>query len=380
VRKARGRSRQAAATVGDVLAALNVLAPFGSAAEWDNVGLLLGRADWPATRGLLAIDVTDAVADEALRARCDVLVAYHPPIFKGLRAVTPDAPGPTARLPDLLRAGVSVIALHTALDAAVGGTNDVLLDVFAPVERRPLTPLVRTDRQYKLVVFVPPRDVDKLRGALAAAGAGVIGHYSECSFELAGRGTFRGDETTRPTVGRRGVLEHADEIRLEMVVPRVRLGDVVRALYAQHSYEEPAFDLYPVHELAGRGGVGMGRVGVLKQSQRGDALLRKLARRVDLSAALVVGSLKRRFESVTAAAGSFGVEELRDPASLVLTGELKHHDALHLQRRGVTAVCLGHYASERPVLDVVRAHLAALVHGLRLTLARGDGPPLRPVR
>jgi dinuclear metal center YbgI/SA1388 family protein len=365
--------------VADLLAAVDGLAPLEYAAEWDNVGLLAGRPEWPARRGLLAIDLTDGVAREALRKRADVLVVYHPPIFKGIRAITPEAACPTTLLPDLLAAKVSIIALHTALDAAVGGTNDVLLDIFAPARRYPLEPLVHEDRQYKLVVFVPPREVDRLRRALAAAGAGVIGHYTECSFELSGRGTFRGDETTHPTVGRKQVLEHADEVRLEMVLPRDRLSPVVRALYAAHSYEEPAFDVYPVHEPAGRGAAGMGRVGVLRRPQRGTDLVARLGKHVDLACALVVGNLKRRFRSVTVAAGLFGVRAFRDPDSLVLTGEFKHHDALELQRRDVTAVHLGHYASERPVLDWLRTWLRKSLPAVRLEIARSGRAPFSPL-
>lgn len=377
LRRRRNRDRNTA-LVEDVWQALNALAPFEYAAEWDNVGLLAGRRDAPATRVLLAIDLTDAVAREALRTKADLLVLYHPPIFKGIRTLTADTPGPTALLPDLLAARVSIIALHTALDAAAGGTNDVLLDVFDPMERYPLEPRARTGHRYKLVVFVPPREADTLRRALAAAGAGVIGHYSECSFALAGRGTFRGDETTQPVVGHELVLEHVEETRLEMVVPRSPLAAVVRALYANHSYEEPAFDVYPLYEPVGRGDVGLGRVGVLKRPERGDTLVRKLGRRVDLSAATVVGDLKRRFRSLTVAAGAFGVASFRDPDSLVLTGEFKHHDALELQRRGITAVHLGHYASERPVLEVVRGHLLKSLPSLRSAIARADRGPLLP--
>jgi hypothetical protein len=282
-------------------------------------------------------------------------------------------------LPDLLAARIAIVALHTALDVAAGGTNDVLLDVFAPVERYPLEPTVIENQAHKLVVFVPPAEVDRLRTALAAAGAGVIGHYTECSFELPGRGTFRGDETTRPAVGQKLVLEHADEIRLEMVVPRQQLVEVVSALYATHTYEEPAFDLYPLHELAARGAVGQGRVGVLKRPTRGDQLMRQLAQRVDLACATVVGNLRRRFRSVTAAVGAFGVRNFRDPDALVLTGEFKHHDALKLLRRNVTAVHLGHYASERPVLDVIRTQLKRELPGIRLSIARADRAPFTPL-
>ncbi|MBU0639699.1 MAG: Nif3-like dinuclear metal center hexameric protein [Planctomycetes bacterium] len=366
-------------TVGEVYAALDAFAPFARAADWDNVGLLAGRMEWPARRVLLAIDLTDAVAREALAGSADIVLLYHPPIFKGIRAVTPDARGPTGLLPDLLAARVALIAVHTALDEAVGGTNDIVLDVFEPVRRWPLEPSREDGRQYKLVVFVPTAEVDALREALSGAGAGHIGHYSECSFELAGRGTFRGDDSTQPTIGRKQRLEHVAEVRLEMVVPEPRLGPVVRALYERHSYEEPAFDLYPTRTLAGRGQVGGGRVGELRRPQRGQALIRKLRGHMDLTGATVVGNLKGSFRSVTVAAGAFGVRGLCDPASLVLTGEFKHHDALELLRRGVTAVHLGHFASERPVLEVLRQRLVAGVKGVQATLARADRTPYQPL-
>ncbi len=367
------------ATVADLLAALDAIAPLAQAAEWDNVGLLAGRPEWPVRRALLAIDLTDAAAREALAAKVEAVVVYHPPIFKGIKSITPDAPGPTSLLPDLLASRVAIIALHTALDHARGGTNDLLLDAFDTRERRPLEPIIDDGGSLKLVVFVPPAEVDSLRNALSAAGAGVIGHYSHCSYELAGQGTFIGDETTNPTVGGKLRLERVDETRLEMVVPKRRLPAVVRALYAAHSYEEPAFDLYPVAALAGRGEVGSGRVGTLRKPQTGVALLKQISAVVDFSRAQVVGDLKRRFTSVTAAAGSFGVAAFHDAKSLVLTGEFKHHDALELLRRGVTAVRLDHYASERPVLPYVRQRLAASLRGVRCSVSRKDRSPFQPM-
>lgn len=378
----RGRSNVrggSAVRASDVLEAVDSIAPLAGAADWDNVGLLCGRPEWPASRVLLAIDLTDAVAREALRRGTQTLVVYHPPIFKGIRSVTPTAAAPTTMLPDLLAQRVSVIAVHTALDAAPGGTNDLLLDMLDCVERWPLAPQRIEGAGYKLVVFVPPAEVPRLRAALSQAGAGVIGHYSECSFELRGRGTFLGDETTRPAVGKRGALETVDEVRLEMVLPASRLGPVVRALYAAHSYEEPAFDLYPVHELRARGQAGMGRVGRLRKPLRGRAILERLRKHVDLSAAAAVGDLRRRFARVTAAAGSFGTQAHRDCDSLVVTGELRHHEALELLARDVTAICLGHYASERPVLAYLQRRLRQLAPEVRVEISTADRSPLASV-
>ncbi len=375
---ANAGGRRRVCSTHELVTAVDEIAPLQAAADWDNVGLLAGSADWPVSRALIAIDLTDAVADEALAKQADALVLYHPPIFKPIQRITDDHSA-TRRFPDLLAARTSIVALHTALDVAVGGTNDVLLDVFALTDRYPLDVSVERESGYKLVVFVPDAEVDGLRAALAAAGAGVIGAYTECSYALHGRGSFRGDETTNPTIGRRQRLEHVDEVRLEMVVPAKRLAPVVRALYAGHSYEEPAFDLYPVATVAGRGAVGLGRVGELRRPTRGSTLVKALGGRVDLRRAAVVGDLRRTFSRVVTAAGSFGVRSFRDPDALVLTGEFRHHEALELLRRGVTAVYLDHYASERPVLDVLQQRLAQRLPAVKFAIARTDRSPLRPL-
>lgn len=367
-----GRARWSVAQVSD---ALNTIAPFSLASEWDNVGLLAGKLDWPATRLLLAIDLTDAVAREAIAGGYSTVVAYHPPIFKGIRSITNRAEAPTSLLPDLLAARIGIFALHTALDSAVGGTNDVLLDAFDVVSRTPLEPAMESGTDFKLVVFVSQGEVGELRSALAAAGAGRIGHYEECAFELHGFGSFRGDETTNPTRGRRMQTERVDEARLEMIVPKPRLAEVVAALHANHSYEEPAFDLYPLAKMPMRGKTGLGRIGKLRSALNGARLLARLRKIANCSIATAVGEIKRTFTSVTAAAGSFGVCSFRDRDSLYITGEIKHHDALDLVKRGIAAICLGHDASERPILPVLQQRLRLALPGIDVRISKADGSP-----
>ncbi len=369
----------APSSVATLLDELDRLAPLADAAEWDNVGLIAGQPEWPATRVLTSIDLTDAVADEVLRGGFDCVLAYHPPIFKGTRRIAPGAEASTRRLAELLAARVSLLAIHTALDAAVGGTNDVLLDCFELARRYPLDAQPASESLCKLVVFVPGDALERLRSELARAGAGQIGHYAECSFELQGQGTFRGDDSTNPVIGQRGQLERVAEVRLEMLAPQRRLGELVRCIYANHPYEEPAYDIYPLSTLAGRGQVGLGRVGVLAQPQPGSELVKRLQPHVDLSNARIVGDLRRTFSSVIAAAGAFGVRRFRDPAALVLTGEFKHHDALELLKHDICAIHLGHDASERPALGALSMRLAAQLPAVKFTAAQADRSPFRPL-
>jgi hypothetical protein len=96
----------------------------------------------------------------------------------------------------------------------------------------------------KLVVFVPREALDTLRDALFAAGAGRIGDYERCSWYTQGTGTFRGGESTTPSVGESGREERVAELRLETIFPEEKHEAVLAALKQAHPYEEPAFDIY----------------------------------------------------------------------------------------------------------------------------------------
>jgi len=121
--------------VGDLVRAMESIAPTRFAAAWDNVGLLVGDASAALSRVLLAIDCTPAVAAEACRSRCEAIVSYHPVLFDGQKTFLS---GSVAY--DLARAGVAVYSPHTALDVVQGGTNDVLADALEMTDRAPLRP------------------------------------------------------------------------------------------------------------------------------------------------------------------------------------------------------------------------------------------------
>src|SRR5262249_37636616 len=167
-----------------------------------------------------------------------------------------------ALLLKLVRAGVAVYSPHTAFDNAPGGINDILAKRLGLGGVRPLRSLA-TEKNAKLAVFVPDADLGKVSDAVFAAGAGVIGQYRECSFRLAGTGTFFGGDLANPTIGQKGRREDVSEWRLEVVCPQVKLEAVLGALRQAHSYEEPAFDIYPLQGDPSRH--GQGRVGEFDQ-------------------------------------------------------------------------------------------------------------------
>ncbi|MHC4414352.1 MAG: Nif3-like dinuclear metal center hexameric protein [Planctomycetota bacterium] len=368
--------------VSQIIEAVESIAPPEYAAAWDNVGLLVGARDWDATALLLATDLTDAVLKEAIHTEARMVVSYHPPIFDPLRAVTDATPSQRVALM-AARGGVAIYSPHTALDAAPGGLNDWIAAGLGAGDVRPLEVhrALPPSEQYKLVTFCPADAVDRLRNALALIGAGRIGRYELCSFEMPGTGTFFGGTGAHPRVGRAGALERVDEIRLEMVCSEASLALAVSTLRQFHPYEEPPIEIYRLQERPQRD-VGQGRKVVLDEKVSLRTLVERIKRRLGVEGVSVaVGdSSHRRYGTIGLCAGAGG--SLRPAASrqgceAFLTGEMRHHDVLAAQADGCTVVLAGHTASERGYLKVLRKRLLGKLPGVTVAVSRKDTEVLR---
>jgi hypothetical protein len=240
-------------------------------------------------------------------------------------------------------------------------------------ERKPLRVAEGKAGEYKLVVFVPVEAVEKVSRALFETGAGRIGNYSSCSFRSAGTGTFFGEAGSEPTVGQSGRLEKVEEIRLETVVPIGRVDEVIRALRANHPYEEPAFDL---NLLAAVSDKGQGRIGAIPPAARGE-IFDRIKRELGIGHLLVVGPTEGIVSRVAVCAGScvnMLDDAIKAKADLYLTGEIRHHDAVKAAAAGLTVVCTLHSNSERAVLKRLAKRLGetAGMPGVLVSLADRD--------
>jgi len=101
----------------------------------------------------------------------------------------------------------------------------------------------------KFIVFVPLSHADIIRQALGEAGAGKIGNYDFCSFSSRGTGRFRGNEKTNPAIGEAGKYEAVEEKKIEVIVPREILKNVIEKVKSVHPYDEVAFDIYPLETI-----------------------------------------------------------------------------------------------------------------------------------
>jgi dinuclear metal center YbgI/SA1388 family protein len=361
-------------TVAAVVAFLEQFAPPASAAEWDNVGLLLGEREAPVERVLACLTVTPESAAEAVDTGAQLVVTHHPILFRAVQRLTGDTPEGKTLL-GLARAGVAVYSPHTAFDNTAGGINDALA---GRLGLQDVAPLRRGEgpRTCKLVVFVPEQDLARVSDALFAAGAGRIGQYRECSFRLPGTGTFFGSESTSPAVGQKGRREEVSEWRLEVICPEPAVDAVVAAMRRAHSYEEPAYDVYPL--APGPAVTGEGRIGSLPNPMP----LRELAQAVRASLACgpvqAVGNAERpvqRVAVVCGAGGSLLRDAVRARADVLLTGEARFHDYLAAQAQGLALVLPGHFATERFGVEELARRLQAEWPGLTIWPSRREADP-----
>lgn len=363
-------------TVANVVDYLDQFAPRDLAADWDNVGLLLGERSATVERIMTCLTLTPESAAEAIEERAQLIVTHHPILFRGVKRLNDDTAEGRMVL-SLARAGVAVYSPHTAFDNTRGGINELLARRLGLVDVRPLR-CADERKQMKIVVFVPESDLNRVAEAMFAAGAGNIGEYRECSFRLDGVGTFHGSVATNPTVGQKGRREEVNEWRLEAICPVRCIEAVVAAIRHSHSYEEPAFDVYPLHALPSLRGEG--RIGMLERgrplSELGETVKASL-----LSGPIqIIGDLKREVKTVAIVCGAGGEmmpDALRAQADVFLTGEMRFHDYLHARAYGLALILPGHYATERCGIEDLADRLRGQFPRLHIWASKQESDPVQ---
>jgi dinuclear metal center YbgI/SA1388 family protein len=372
-------------TLAEVLALLERLAPLDLAEDWDNVGLLLepsGAAMRPIARAFLCIDLGESVLAEAIERNADFIVAYHPPLFKGLKRLRASSADERVIL-RALEAKLPIYSPHTALDAAQNGVNDWLARAVGTGTHSALAPHTNLRGECKLVVFTPRSHVAQLRSALSTElGAGQIGNYSECAYELEGKGSFFGNDSAAPAVGERGRLEFVDEVRLEMRCDSRALKDLARVITAHHPYEEPAWDVYPLATPT-RANVGAGRLLELATPISLPEAIARLKQALGVATLRVASSGRQDagapIQRVAVCAGAGGsVFEPVHGVDLFVTGELRHHDVLSKVRSGASVILSEHSHTERGFLPEFARSMSELAQGaLEVLVSTRDADPLR---
>ena len=313
--------------------------------ENDPIGLAIGTLNKTVTNVLVTLDVTDAVVDEAIENGCELIIAHHPPIFRKLANIRTDNPQ-GALFEKLIKNDIAVYAAHTNLDVAPGGVNDLLADALQLQYTKILDETYK-ENLMKLAVFVSENEADELREALAKAGAGQLGDYSNCSFSTEGKGRFKPLADADPFIGTPGEQEIVAEEKIEVVFPASKKARVLKAMFNAHPYEEPAYDLFHLDVVAEK--QGLGRIGSLKEPMTLQAFAEFVKQQLDVPALRVVGPLDRLVQKV-AVVGGDGNKYIYTAkfagADVFVTGDIGFHMAQDAEVNGLSIVDPGHHVEK----------------------------------
>ncbi len=339
-------------SVADLLSSLEAVSPLAKAGGWDPVGLQIGDPVGAAQKVAVCHEVTGTVVTAAVEASTDLLISYHPLLFRATTRLVAGADA-VGRAYALARHGVALAVVHTAFDVAPGGVADALAESLELVDVTPFGPNWTSDT-VKVVTFAPAGDVDTIAHAMSRVGAGTIGAYTGCSFRSEGLGTFEAGAGTKPATGVAGAVNAEAETRIEMIAPAGRRDAVVAALVGAHPYEEPAYDVYAVDANAGF----IGRRGSLPSRTTLGEFALTVADRLDAEPR-IAGDRGRLIERVAVVPGSGrSFVSTARPADVIVTGDVGHHDARAALEQGLAVIDPGHAATERP--GVARLYAAVL--------------------
>jgi len=344
----------ATATIKDVTGKLEQLAPRIYQEDYDNSGLITGNPGTAVTGILVTLDCTEAVIEEAIQQNCNLVVAHHPILFKGIKKLT----GQNYVERTLIKAiqnQVAIYAIHTNLDNVHTGVNKKIAEQLGLTNLHILAPRAHT--LLKLVTFIPPDHAENVANHLFAAGAGQVGNYKNCSFSVSGEGTFLPTENTNPFQGTRGKLERASEVRLEVILPEPARARVLQALKANHPYEEVAYYLTVLENDNQE--VGAGMIGDLATPLPAMAFLEHVKSKMNTGCVRYTPLPQKTIKKVAICGGSGSFllpKAIARGADAFVSADFKYHEFFDAEGK-ILIADIGHYESEQFTKDLLTAFL-----------------------
>lgn len=354
--------------VKDVIEVLEELAPLAYSEDFDNTGLLVGDRQAEVSGILVTLDTLEVVVDEAIARDCNLIVSFHPIIFKGLKKIT----GTNYVERVVLKAiqnNIAIFSIHTALDNAWNGVSAMMSEKLQLEQRSILLP--QSGTIHKLVTYVPSEKAATVREALFAAGAGNIGNYSNCSFNQSGMGSFKGNEASQPTVGKRGETHFEAEVKIGVTFLKHLESKVLAALFDAHPYEEVAYEISTLNNANQQ--IGMGMVGTLKNEMSEIDFLKYLKKTFRTGcvrhSALLEKSIRK--VAVLGGSGSFAIGAAKAAgADAFVTADLKYHDFFSAENH-ILLTDVGHYESEQYTKELLVSHLSKKISNFAPALPEG---------
>jgi dinuclear metal center YbgI/SA1388 family protein len=360
--------------IQDVINHLEELAPLAYAEDFDNIGLLVGDKNEKITGILVTLDTLEAVVDEAIKENCNLIVSFHPIIFKGLKKLT----GKTYVERVVLKAikhNIAIFAIHTALDNALQGVNDMICNQLELTNKHILIPQSETIK--KLTTYVPKNEAEHLRTTLFKAGAGRIGNYSDCSFNIEGLGTFNGNEKSNPTKGQKGNIHTEEETQISVTFAKHLESKILQTLFKTHSYEEVAYEITTLENKNQH--IGMGMIGELKEPMDGLVFLDYLKTKMKTECIRHSSILNKPIKKVAVlgGSGSFAIQAAKaSDADAFITADLKYHDFFTAENN-ILLADIGHYESEQFTKTLLVAYLTKKITNFAIVLSKTNTNPVK---
>ncbi|WP_299891095.1 Nif3-like dinuclear metal center hexameric protein [uncultured Lacinutrix sp.] len=360
--------------IQDVINHLEDFAPLAYAEDFDNVGLLVGDKNEKLTGVLVTLDTIEAVIDEAINTNCNLVVSFHPIVFKGLKKLT----GKTYVERTVLKAiknDIAIYAIHTALDNHVNGVNDIICERLGLLNRKILIPQAETIK--KLTTFVPKTEAKSLRESLFQVGAGAIGNYNNCSFNVEGIGSYKGNESSNPTKGNKGETHFEEETQISITFAKHLESNIINTLLKNHSYEEVAYEITTLENK--NQNIGMGMIGELENAMPELEFFKYLKQKMNVSIIRHTKLLGKPIKKVAVlgGSGSFAINAAKAmKADVFITADLKYHDFFSAENNIVLAD-IGHYESEQFTKNGLVAHLTKKISNFAIILSNINTNPVQ---
>jgi len=352
--------------IKDVIQHMEDLAPLAYAESYDNVGLLVGNKNTPLTGILITHDTLEEVVDEAIEKNCNLIVSFHPIVFSGIKKFN-GQDYVNRVIVKAIKNDIAIYATHTALDNVQNGVNSTICNQLNLINRKILIP--KTAFIYKLTTYVPINDVDKVRNALFNAGAGNIGNYHKCSFNVSGEGTFEGNENSNPQIGEQGEFRTENEMQINITFEKHLESKILKALFTNHPYEEVA---YEINELTNSNqNIGLGMIGELPTPMEEKAFLEFLKTKMSTSCVRHSNKLGKNIHKVAVlgGSGSSAIKNAKNSgADAYITSDLKYHD-FYQAENNILLCDIGHYESEQYTKSLLYEFLSKKIPNFAIVLS-----------
>ncbi|MGG8495688.1 Nif3-like dinuclear metal center hexameric protein [Tenacibaculum sp. TC6] len=330
--------------IKDITNYIEQLAPLSYAEDFDNVGLLIGNYTTKVTGVLVTLDTLEKTVDEAIAKNCNLIVSFHPIIFSGLKKINGNNYVERVVL-KAIQNNIAIYATHTALDNVHNGVSAKMCEVLGLQNIKTLIPKKGVIK--KLTTYIPVKEANNLRAKLFEVGAGNIGNYDNCSFSYNGEGSYRGNENSNPTIGKKGELIFEPETCITVIFESYLEATILNTLFSNHPYEEVAYEVITLNNKNQH--VGLGMIGEFTDELDENTFLQLIKTMFKTGcvrhSALLNKSIKK--VAVLGGSGSFAINNaIKAKADAYISADFKYHDFFKAEN-AILLADIGHYESEQ---------------------------------